>query len=108
MIQRRENKSGLSADEVLRLQRVLEESRRARRESIERNGLGRAEGDVRLEAQAAREFAELSRINEALARLDCGDYGLCALCGRAIGAAKLERAPIDPFCDTCHEDVEAA
>lgn len=108
MIQRRENKSGLSADEVHRLQRVLEESRRARRESIERNGLGRAEGDVRLEAQAAREFGELSRLNEALARLDGGDYGLCAMCGGAIGVDRLERSPADPFCDDCQEEAEAA
>ena len=108
MIQRRENRSGLNAEEVQRLENALLESRRVRRETIEKLGLSKTDDDLRLDALAAREFAALARVNEALQRLDAGDYGLCAGCGRPIGFERLALQPAAPFCADCEEAAEAA
>ncbi|MFW0775996.1 TraR/DksA family transcriptional regulator [Paenarthrobacter nitroguajacolicus] len=40
----------------------------------------------------------LEQINEALARIDQGSYGLCAVCGTAIPEGRLEARPWTPFC----------
>ncbi len=46
-------------------------------------------------AQALRERArrDLAQVDAALARLEAGTYGLCAACGRPIGADRLEALP---------------
>lgn len=40
----------------------------------------------------------LEQIDEALARIDEGTYGLCAVCGTAIPEGRLEARPWTPFC----------
>ena len=48
--------------------------------------------------QARRRLVEL---NEALARLDDGTYGICVRCGQPIGPARLEARPAAPTCINC-------
>ena len=48
----------------------------------------------------------LTQVESALKQLDEGTYGLCARCGNAIGAERLEALPYATFCITCHSEIE--
>ena len=54
-------------------------------------------------ARQAMFQARLGLIDEALARLERGEYGRCEVCGRPIPAERLELVPETPF---CVEDAE--
>lgn len=41
---------------------------------------------------------ELQQVDDALARMDAGTYGICANCGRRI---PIERLRVRPFADLC-------
>ena len=45
----------------------------------------------------------LSRINEAVSRLDEGSYGDCGECGGAIAASRLRALPFAVRCKDCEE-----
>jgi len=49
---------------------------------------------------------ELNQVNEALARLDAGEYGFCKSCGNEIGAMRLEALPYATLCIDCAEEAE--
>ena len=49
---------------------------------------------------------ELNQVNDALARLDAGEYGYCKSCGSPIGEARLEAMPFATLCIDCAEDAE--
>jgi DnaK suppressor protein len=53
---------------------------------------------AQLMAVLAAARAQLTAVNEALARLDAGAYGRCEACGREIAPERLE---IRPFAATC-------
>ncbi len=40
----------------------------------------------------------LAQIDAALARMELGTYGICAVCGAAIPEARLEARPWTPYC----------
>ena len=44
--------------------------------------------------------ARLARIEAALARMDRGTYGICAICGKPIAPERLEVLPDTPWCVT--------
>ena len=46
---------------------------------------------------------EMTQINRALARMDEGEYGICAGCGEPIPEARLEILPYSEFCVSCAE-----
>jgi RNA polymerase-binding transcription factor DksA len=110
---------GLSARDVEHFRHVLEERRRLkvvtidrlRQEAVEDAALEdettvpMARGTAELERA---EYAELSRINEALRRLIEGVYGACEDCGRPVGRERLELLPTTSRCVECQERVEAA
>ena len=50
----------------------------------------------------------LNKINEALARLDDGRYGLCFECGEEIAEARLRALPFAVRCKDCEEAREVA
>jgi DnaK suppressor protein len=48
----------------------------------------------------------LSRIDEAMRRLEAGTYGECAECGTDITAARLKALPFAVLCRACQEQEE--
>lgn len=50
----------------------------------------------------------LNKINDALARLENGDYGFCFECGEEIGEKRLRALPFAVRCKDCEEAREAA
>ena len=52
--------------------------------------------------------AEMERIEQALARLDQGEYGTCQHCGRLIPVRRLEALPFASSCVECEASRERA
>lgn len=50
-----------------------------------------------------RERKLLRKIDEALARIERGDYGYCETCGAEIGLRRLEARPIATQCIECKQ-----
>jgi len=48
---------------------------------------------------------ELQQVDDARARMDAGDYGFCANCGRRIPIARLRVRPFARFCVPCAEKL---
>jgi DnaK suppressor protein len=49
---------------------------------------------------------QLSQVRGALARVDAGTFGKCALCGHDVSAARLALVPETPFCVGCQTRLE--
>ena len=45
----------------------------------------------------------LADVDQALAKVDDGTYGLCKECGREIGAARMEFRPTSRYCVDCKQ-----
>ncbi len=48
-----------------------------------------------------RERKLLAKIDEAIARIDDGTYGVCEDCGEEIGLKRLEARPVTTLCIDC-------
>lgn len=48
-----------------------------------------------------RERRLLTKIDEAIARIDEGTYGICEDCGEEIGLKRLEARPVTTLCIDC-------
>ncbi len=48
----------------------------------------------------------ISKIQQALERIDAGTFGLCASCGEPIGAARLRARPVTELCIECKREAE--
>ena len=77
-------------------------SRRCRIRTIERRS--RKAGTGRLLRDRDRKL--ISKIQEALARIDAGTFGRCTACGRPIGAARLRARPVTDLCIDCKTEAE--
>lgn len=53
-----------------------------------------------------RSRQELAEIDDALARIERGEYGICETCGEPIGAARLLALPSAVQCVECAEEAE--
>lgn len=53
-----------------------------------------------------RERKLISKINEALKRIDDGSFGVCELCGEQIGEKRLEVRPVTTCCIECKKEEE--
>jgi DnaK suppressor protein len=88
-----------------RIRTLLEQHRSARLDQVQGYTfadptISDLDPGVRLRAlQAARRA--LQEIDEALARLDTGTYGLCASCTQRIPAERLEALPYVSSCVRC-------
>lgn len=59
----------------------------------------------RLTGLAEAAASELRQVDEAIARMDAGTYGICANCGRPIPAGRLEVRPFAVHCVGCAEKL---
>ena len=53
------------------------------------------------QAQERARSAELARLDQAMRRLEDGEYGWCVTCGEEIAAARLEVDPAAAVCVEC-------
>jgi DnaK suppressor protein len=53
------------------------------------------------------EYAQLKLVNEALDRIESGDYGICLSCDRPIPGKRLRALPWARFCVACQEQMSA-
>lgn len=59
----------------------------------------------RLAGLADAAASELHQVDDTLARLDAGDYGICESCGTPIPTARLEVRPFATHCVSCAEKL---
>ena len=64
-----------------------------------------AQGDIELALLQMR-AETLNRIDEALVRLDAGEYGSCFVCEREISERRLRALPFAVRCQACQERRE--
>src|SRR4030042_6308118 len=50
----------------------------------------------------------LQRVNEALERIESGNFGICELCGESIPEERLQALPYANLCITCKQKEEKA
>ena len=55
-----------------------------------------------------RERKLISKIDEAIGRIDDGSYGKCEECGQEIGLERLRARPVTTLCIDCKSLQEAA
>jgi RNA polymerase-binding transcription factor len=70
-----------------------------------------AEADIQEDLEFAlvqMKSETLNKINDALARLDQGDYGYCYDCGEEIAEKRLRALPFAVRCKECEEARETA
>lgn len=53
-----------------------------------------------------REQKLLKKIEEAIERIDVGQYGICDVCGEEIGIKRLEARPVTTMCIECKTEQE--
>ena len=53
-----------------------------------------------------RERKLIFKIQEALRRLDEGEYGICEECGEKIGVGRLKARPVTTLCIECKSNQE--
>lgn len=88
------------AELVTRLERITANVRR----SLEADSKERAkqlEDSEVVDALGNEAREELEKISLALRRMDSGDYGLCSVCGLAIGTGRIEAYPYASDCIEC-------
>ena len=58
------------------------------------------------DALAQQEHQELQAIDEALARMEGGEFGQCARCGGAVGRHRMRAVPEARYCLTCSTQID--
>ena len=53
-----------------------------------------------------RERKLRNKIDDALARIEDGTFGMCEVCGDEIGTERLEARPVTTLCINCKESQE--
>lgn len=53
-----------------------------------------------------RERKLISKVKEALQRIEDGTYGICEICGEDISEKRLEARPVTTFCIDCKKEEE--
>jgi DnaK suppressor protein len=83
-----------------RLQKVEQNLRQTPEPDSEERAISRENDDV-LERLDKSDREEIRQLQEALARIDAGTYGLCTRCGKSITPARLAALPYASTCITC-------
>ena len=92
-------------DEVSSVETNLQEITTDREPELEE--AAQAERAARLlDRLDARGKVELEDIDQALARIEAGEYGQCLSCHEAIAGGRLQALPATPYCRGCAEEIE--
>jgi DnaK suppressor protein len=84
------------------LQRTVHQMRDEMDIQSDPNDRASRETDISLELRSRdRESKLIKKIDEALERIDSGDYGYCEVCGVEIGIERLEARPTAELCIDC-------
>jgi DnaK suppressor protein len=54
-----------------------------------------------------RESRLIGKINQSLARIEEGTFGICDMCGEKISIQRLRARPVTNFCISCKNKMEA-
>ena len=54
-----------------------------------------------------RESRLIGKINQSLARIEEGTFGICDMCDEDISIKRLKARPVTKFCITCKNKMEA-
>lgn len=79
----------------------VERSLRRERDHDSQERAQEAENDEVLERLDAGGIADIEAIENALARIDAGTYGVCANCGQDIAVGRLKAVPFTHTCIDC-------
>lgn len=55
-----------------------------------------------------KNFDTINQVNDALDRIEKGEYGICTECGENIPVKRLESLPFAEHCVECQERIEGA
>ena len=83
-----------------RLRKVEQNLRQTPEPDSEERAVSRENDDV-LERLDESDREEIRQLQEAIARIDMGTYGLCATCGKSIAPARLAALPYASTCILC-------
>ena len=53
-----------------------------------------------------REHGLITKIDQALAKIESNEYGLCESCGEEVGIKRLEARPVAELCIDCKSEQE--
>lgn len=96
-----ERRDELAARRDRTTRRLAEANEPIRHDTAER---GAAENRIRAQAEVAEvETEELQRVDDALRRMDRGEYGRCERCDAAIEPERLQAMPEAVTCLRCAE-----
>lgn len=105
----------IRADLVARKQKILDAAKNQlqadlgleREELADENDLASSEYLLSFELRLRdREKVLLRKIEEALERIDKGEYGICDVCGEEISLGRLKARPVTTMCIRCKEEQE--
>jgi len=54
------------------------------------------------------DYVQLRMIEEALDRIEAGDYGVCLGCEEPIPAKRLQAVPWAKYCVTCQQEMSSS
>lgn len=94
-------------DERIKLQRAGRAGRDAESGDMLDSTSADVQGDIAL--SLIQMHAEtIARVDQALVRLDAGQYGLCTECGDEISVQRLNALPFAVRCQSCEQTREQA
>ncbi|MBU1220194.1 TraR/DksA C4-type zinc finger protein [Myxococcota bacterium] len=111
----KEDLDEIRADLTLRRNKLLEMVKNQlksdisldRNEMADENDLASSEYLLSFELRIRdREKYLLRKIEDALERLDTGDFGVCESCGEDIAVPRLKARPVTTMCIRCKEEQE--
>ena len=106
-----ERRRGLQAEVQGKMRGVREEGTWGGKLNEVLDAVESAEADIQEDIEFAlvqMKSETLNKVNDALARLERGDYGFCYECGEEIGEKRLRALPFAVRCKECEEARETA
>jgi len=106
-----ERRRGLQAEVQDKMRGVREEGTWGGKLNEVLDAVESAEADIQEDLEFAlvqMKSETLNKVNDALARLERGDYGFCYECGEEIGEKRLRALPFAVRCKECEEARETA